>query len=72
VLMDIKMPVMDGYEATKQIREFLPGLPIIAQTAYASATDKSKAMACGCTDFISKPFKRDLLVSKVTEQLYKR
>jgi PAS domain S-box-containing protein len=71
VLMDIKMPVMDGYEATKQIRKFLPDIPIIAQTAYATAIDKSKAMACGCTDFISKPFRKGLLVSKVKEQLYK-
>ena len=71
VLMDIKMPVMDGYEATKQIRKFLPNIPIIAQTAYATATDKKKAMACGCNDFISKPFKRGLFISKVKEQLYK-
>ena len=72
VLMDIKMPVMDGYEATKQIRKFMPDLPIIAQTAYATDTDKNKAMECGCTDFISKPFSKGLLVSKVREQLNKQ
>lgn len=69
VLMDIKMPVMDGFEATRQIRKFMPKVPIIAQTAYASENDKEKALDCGCTDFISKPFKKGLLVSKVKEQL---
>jgi PAS domain S-box-containing protein len=71
VLMDIKMPIMDGYEATKQIRKFKPYLPIIAQTAYSEAIDKNKAIACGCNDFISKPFKRELLISKIKEQLIK-
>ena len=69
VLMDIQMPVMDGYEATRQIREFMPILPIIAQTAYATTKDKNYAIACGCTDFISKPFKKELFISKVKEQL---
>ncbi|MGE0021915.1 MAG: response regulator [Draconibacterium sp.] len=70
VLMDIKMPVMDGYEATRQIRNFLPVLPIIAQTAYTSEVDRNKALVCGCNDFISKPFKRDSLISKVNNLLY--
>jgi len=55
VLMDIKMPVMDGCEATKQIRQFLPDLPIIAQTAYALENDRDEILACGCSDYISKP-----------------
>jgi PAS domain S-box-containing protein len=71
VLMDIKMPVMDGYEATKQIKGFMPNLPIIAQTAYSTDIDKSKALACGCIDFLSKPIKRELLFSKIEEQLAK-
>lgn len=71
VLMDIKMPVMDGYEATIRIKEFKPGLPIIAQTAYSSETDKNKALACGCSDFMTKPIKRELLLSKINEQLIK-
>jgi CheY-like chemotaxis protein len=71
VLMDIKMPLMDGYEATKQIREFMPDLPIIAQTAYTTDADKNKALTCGCNDFIRKPFKRDSLISKINEQLYR-
>ena len=69
VLMDMKMPVMDGYEATKIIREFMPLLPIIAQTAYSSEIDKNKALACGCTDFISKPLKREYIISTIKGQL---
>jgi CheY-like chemotaxis protein len=71
VLMDIKMPVMDGYEATKQIKEFMPYLPIIAQTAYSTDSDKNKALDCGCIDFISKPFRQELFISKIKEHLYK-
>lgn len=71
VLMDIKMPVMDGYDATRKIREFLPQLPIIAQTAFTSDIDRLKALACGCNDFISKPFKKELLIAKIIEQLNK-
>jgi PAS domain S-box-containing protein len=71
VLMDIKMPLMNGYEATKQIREFLPNLPIIAQTAYTTDFDKKKALEYGCNDFISKPLEKKLLVSMIKEQLCK-
>jgi len=60
ILMDIKMPVMDGYAAVKLIREKDPLIPIIAQTAYAD--DKDKALSTGCSAFISKPFdKKGLL-----------
>lgn len=55
VLMDIKMPLMNGYEALELIKEFCPDLPIIAQTAYSSASDKEKALLAGFDDFISKP-----------------
>ncbi len=56
VLMDIKMPEMDGYEATKLIRQFNKDVIIIAQTAYALTTDREKAIEAGCNDYISKPF----------------
>ena len=71
VLMDLKMPKMDGYQATKQIKKLKPDLSVIAQTAYSTESDKNKAFACGCSDFISKPFKRELLLSKINEQLLK-
>ncbi|WP_165921882.1 PAS domain-containing hybrid sensor histidine kinase/response regulator [Natronoflexus pectinivorans] len=61
VLMDINMPKMDGYEATKKIREFNKDLIIIAQTAYALAGDKEKSIEAGCNEYISKPIERDKL-----------
>ncbi len=65
ILMDINMPVMNGYEATKKIKQFRPELPIIAQTAYAIAGDHEKALAAGCNDYISKPIKRGELLKKI-------
>ncbi len=58
VLMDIKIPKLNGYEATRRIKRILPELPVIAQTAYASNTDKNKVFAAGCDDYISKPINR--------------
>ncbi|MFT4900501.1 MAG: CheY-like chemotaxis protein, partial [Flavobacteriales bacterium] len=55
ILMDIKMPVMDGHQATKEIRKFNKDLIIIAQTAHAFEGDKEKAIASGCNDCLSKP-----------------
>ena len=55
VLMDIKMPIMDGLEATKAIKEKHPNLPIVALTANAFDSDRQLAMEVGCNDFLSKP-----------------
>lgn len=55
VLMDIKMPGMDGYEATRIIREFNNNIVIVAQTALTLATDRDKALAAGCNEYITKP-----------------
>jgi PAS domain S-box-containing protein len=71
VLMDIKMPFMNGYEATKEIKALRPELPVIAQTAYSTGEDRTKAISCGCSDFISKPFKQDQLLNKINEYLVK-
>jgi PAS domain S-box-containing protein len=65
ILMDIKMPVMDGYTAVKLIREKNTVVPIIAQTAYAD--DREKAIECGCSGFISKPFDRKSLFKVLNE-----
>ncbi|WP_372792792.1 PAS domain S-box protein [Lutibacter sp.] len=62
ILMDIKMPVMDGYSATQQIRQFNKDVIIIAQTAYGLAGDREKALSVGCNDYISKPIDGKLLL----------
>jgi CheY-like chemotaxis protein len=67
VLMDIKMPVMNGYTATKLIRETIPAMPIIAQTAYAD--DLEKAIECGCSGYISKPFDKKGLLKVLNEYI---
>jgi len=61
VLMDIKMPDMDGYEATRQIRQFNKDVIIIAQTAYAFYGNNEKAIEAGCNDYITKPINHSLL-----------
>lgn len=61
VLMDLKLPVLNGFEATKQIKKIRPDLPIIAQTAYSTKSEKDEAIAAGCDDFISKPIKEESL-----------
>ncbi len=61
ILMDIKMPVMDGFMATKLIKELRPNLTIVAQTAYTTNEDREKAISTGCDDFISKPISRETL-----------
>jgi len=65
VLMDIKMPYLNGYDATTKIKQGRPGLPVIALTAYSSDEDKQKAISCGCSDFITKPFRREELITKI-------
>ncbi len=61
VLMDIKMPEMDGFEATQIIKSLRPELPVVIQTAYAFKDDNEKAFAYGCDDFITKPISTEKL-----------
>jgi len=61
VLMDMNMPIMNGYVATKEIKTIFPKLPIIAQTAFALAGDREKALAAGCDDYLSKPVSKTQL-----------
>jgi hypothetical protein len=69
ILMDIKMPEMDGIEATKRIREFNETVPIIAQTAYALEGDKEKALEAGCNAYVSKPINKNDLIQKIQSLL---
>ncbi|WP_299578609.1 response regulator [uncultured Sunxiuqinia sp.] len=62
VLMDLQMPEMNGYEATKIMKSIDPDLPIVAQTAFAMSDDREKALEAGCDDYLAKPIKsKDLL-----------
>jgi CheY-like chemotaxis protein len=65
--MDIQLPEMNGYEATRQIRKFNKDVIIIAQTAYALEDDSEKAIDAGCDDYISKPIKGDELKQKINK-----
>ena len=63
VLMDIQMPEMNGYEATRQIRQFNKDVVIIAQTAYGLSGDREKAIEAGCNDYVAKPINKTELLS---------
>jgi len=69
ILMDMKMPVMGGLDATREIRRFLPGLHIIALTAYVSLADENAAYEAGCNEFLSKPVNRDKLLGLLKKVL---
>jgi PAS domain S-box-containing protein len=71
ILMDVKMPVMNGYEATKYIRNFNKDIIIIAQTAYALMGNKEQAFSAGCNEYISKPIKKTKLI-KLLEHYFKK
>ncbi|MBI9035681.1 MAG: transporter substrate-binding domain-containing protein [Bacteroidales bacterium] len=69
VLMDIKMPVMDGYEATRRIKQMYPKLPIIAQTAFALNEDMGRAYESGCSEYLSKPISRHALKAVIDKYI---
>ena len=71
VLMDIKMPVMDGLEATRRIKEFRKQLPIIGFTAYAMTGDKDKALDAGCDDYLTKPVRSEQLLELINRYINK-
>lgn len=66
VLMDIRMPNVDGYEATLEIKKKRPNLPVIAQTAYALNSDYQKVYDSGCDDYITKPILGASLLDKMS------
>lgn len=72
ILMDIQLPIMDGYEASKQIRVFNKNVVIISQTAYALSDDKDKSIAAGCNDYISKPVNKDKLKTLIKKHIKKQ
>ncbi|PLX01905.1 MAG: hypothetical protein C0595_13020, partial [Marinilabiliales bacterium] len=66
ILMDIKIPGIDGYEATRQIRKFNKEVFILAQTAYAQSGDREKSIEAGCNDYITKPIDKELLLEIIS------
>ena len=71
ILMDIKMPVMDGYEATNKIRTFNTSVIIIAQTAYAFSDDREKIIKSGCNDYLPKPVREDNIAELIAKYFKK-
>ena len=71
VLMDIKMPVMDGIQATKLIKQIKPNLPIFAQTAYAFNEEKNNILAVGCDEYMTKPLNQEKLNKLIIKYLTK-
>jgi len=69
ILMDISLPIMDGYEATRTIRKTQPTLPIIGLSAHAMQGDADKAVEAGCNHYMTKPVDEDLLLKKLKEYL---
>ena len=69
ILMDLQMPEMNGYEATRIIKQEDPYVPIIAQTAFAMSDDREKALEAGCDDYLAKPIKSKDLLSTVEKYL---
>ena len=69
VLMDIQMPVMDGLEATRRIRELAPGLPVIGLTAHALHSERNQCLAAGMVDHVAKPVDLELLVTAILGQV---
>lgn len=71
ILMDIKMPEVNGIEATRYIKHIRPEIPIVAQTAFAMDNDKQTCLAAGCSDYISKPIKISTLLDVVYKNIKK-
>lgn len=69
ILMDISLPIMDGYEATRHIRTTSPSTPIIGLSAYAMTGDAEKAKQAGCNDYLTKPINKEILIKKIKDYL---
>jgi two-component system cell cycle response regulator DivK len=71
ILMDIQLPIMDGYEATRRIKAdpTLTDVPVFAVTSYALSGDEKKARAAGCDDFVPKPYSPRQLLAKIRQYL---
>ena len=71
ILMDLQMPEMNGYDATREIKKIHPEIIIIAQTAFAMSDDRTKALEAGCDDYLAKPIRSKDLLDTVNKYLNK-
>ena len=69
IIMDVRMPIMDGITATKEIKRFNSAIPVIVETAYTLYEEEERAKKAGCDDFITKPINRDRLLLTVLEHV---
>ena len=69
VLMDLQLPVKDGYTATREIKQINQDVPIIAQTAHVMSGEKEKCLDAGCSDYLSKPIRLKLLMETLSKYL---
>lgn len=69
IIMDIQMPILNGWEATRQIKKFRPKVPIVALTAYALSDEKEKSYEAGCNGFLTKPVRPKILLSVIQDYL---
>lgn len=72
VLMDMKMPIMDGYEATAKIKQLKPDIPVIAQTAYAMPEEQKKGYQAGCDFYLSKPIDPSVLIETIQRYIQEK
>ena len=69
ILMDLRLPKMDGYQATKEIRKFNKKVPIIVQTAYLKLSEKDKVIEVGANDLVPKPIEKNLLLKTMAKYI---
>ena len=69
VLMDLNMPEMDGYEATRLIKKLKPGIPVIVQSAFILSGEETKSYEAGCDEFLAKPVRLKLLMEAIGRYL---
>ncbi|NPA37033.1 MAG: response regulator [Chlorobi bacterium] len=69
VLMDLQLPIMDGYTATREIKKINPDVPVIAQTAHVMSGEREKCLEAGCDDYLAKPIRLQILMDTLSKFL---